>query len=238
MYNNTMTDVSGSSFANAVMLNSNPFINQSYDTTEFDDPVRAYQAPVSHAASVEAYKSPGSRRRNIHGFVYDDKVSNRRTAVYHDPRNKRTLLAHRGTQVTSPRDIATDVALTFGGFKKTKHYKDQVKKFQEVYDKYGAKNTYHLTGHSLGGHLQPLHSRFHKTVKSAVSFNPPGSTSGIVSSGIQRIAMTPAQRAIDKSHANFIHSLDPVSILSRHRKNKKGQSKFTLNPHSLDQWAS
>ncbi|CAN0529381.1 unnamed protein product, partial [Ectocarpus sp. 12 AP-2014] len=60
-------------------------------------------------------------------------------------------MASRGTVPSKIRDLYTDAALTGGTLKGTKHFKNAVRKYQEVQNKYGKGQNYHLTGHSLGG---------------------------------------------------------------------------------------
>lgn len=230
-------DVSGAAFANQLMYFNNPKIS-AYDETEFESPSEAESHPVQHEIAVESYKPPSERRRNIVGYKYDDELSDNRHAIYHHQADKRVIMGNRGTVPTELRDLYTDAALTIGQFRKTRHYKNAVKKYQEVQDKYGDNKTYHLSGHSLGSHTTyALAHRFPNSTQSSVGFNQPGSLPGLLSSGIQNVYQTPTQKKVDKFHVTYNNSLDPVSILSRHRISQRNQKRHkSFNPHSLQSW--
>lgn len=230
-------DVSGAAFSNQLMYFNNPRIN-AYDLTEFESPSRAASHPVHHEIAVESYKPPGERRRNIVGYKYDEDLSDRRHAVYHHQADQRVVMGNRGTVPTELRDLYTDAALTIGQFRKTSHYKNAVKKYQAVQAKYGRKNSYHLSGHSLGSHTAyALAHRFPNSTASSVAYNLPGSLPGLLSSGIQNVYQTPTQKKVSKFHVTYNNSLDPVSILSRHRTNQRTQMRQgSWNPHSLQSW--
>ncbi|CAM9273486.1 unnamed protein product [Ectocarpus sp. 12 AP-2014] len=219
------------------MYFGNPQI-KTYSQNEFANPQGAEGAPILNELSIESYKAPSERRRNVVGFEYDADLSDRRHAVYHHRATKRVVMANRGTVPSKLCDLYTDAALTVGTFKGTKHYKNAVRKYQEVQNKYGKGQNYHLTGHSLGGMTTvALHHRFPHSTSSSTAWNPPGSIPGVFSSGIQKLGYkTRTQKKVQANHQSFVNTLDPVSILSRHRKGLKNQKKFSLNPHSLTQW--
>ncbi|AXH74329.1 MAG: triacylglycerol lipase [Cressdnaviricota sp.] len=230
-------DVSGQAFSNQLMYFNNPTI-AAYDSSEFNPESQAESHPLHHEISVESYKSPSERRRNIVGFQYDDQLSDRRHAVYRHAADKRVIMGSRGTNPKELRDLYSDAALTIGQFKGTKHYKTSVKKYQQVQDKYGPNQSYHLSGHSLGAHnTYALANRYPNSTQTSVGFNQPGSLPGLVSSGIQNIYQTPTQKKVDKFHVMYNNTLDPVSILSRHRKIQRNQkAHHSWNPHSLQSW--
>ena len=160
-------DVSGAAFANQLMHFSNPSI-PSYSSTEFDDPINAYTSPISHEIAAQSYVTPKERRGNIAGFKLDRELSDRRTAIYTHQKDKRTVTGFRGTVPSKGRDLLTDVNLTLGRFNKTEHSRNAIAKQKEVYNKYGDKHSYHLTGHSLGAMTsRNVHSRLHNTVNSS-----------------------------------------------------------------------
>ncbi|CAM9954763.1 unnamed protein product [Ectocarpus fasciculatus] len=133
------------------MYFDNPKI-ETYSQNEFANPSGVEEAPIMNELSIESYKAPVDRRRNVVGFEYDDQLSDRRHAVYQHRATKRVVMANRGTVPSKLRDLYSDAALTVGGFKGTSHYKNAVKKYQEVQRKYGDGQSYHLTGHSLGAY--------------------------------------------------------------------------------------
>ncbi|CAN0319315.1 unnamed protein product [Ectocarpus sp. 6 AP-2014] len=106
-------DASGVAFGNQFVYFSNPQI-QTYSQNEFANPHGADGAPILNELSVEPYKAPSERRRNIVGFEYDADLSDRRPAVHHHRATKRVvIIANRGTDPTYLlRDLASDAALT------------------------------------------------------------------------------------------------------------------------------
>lgn len=230
-------DVSGAEFQNQRMLMSNPTINP-YSIDEFEDPQNASFHGIHHEVSVESYKPAGERRNNIAGFRLDHDLSDARHAVYYHPAHKRVILGARGTVPSQLRDVFSDGELTIGRFRRTNHYKEAVRKYQEVQDKFGPGQTYHLSGHSLGSHTaQALHHRFPNSTKTSVLFNLPGSVPGLISSGIQNVYQTRTQRKVGRNSITYNNTLDPVSILSRHKSNQRTQKKhYSANPHSLSSW--
>ena len=227
-------DVSGVDFANQLMNFSNPSI-QSYSSTEFDDPINAYTSPISHEIAAQSYIAPKERRGNIAGFKLDRELSDRRTAIYSHPKDKRTVTGFRGTVPSKGRDLLTDVNLTLGRFNKTEHSRNAIAKQKEVYHKYGDKHSYHLTGHSLGAMTsRNVHSRLHNTVSSSTGFNTPGSMNEKIIEGFA----IPGIRndKVNSSRVDYINRTDPVSIFhSSHGKKIKKWS-HGLSPHDLSQW--
>jgi len=227
-------DVSGSSFANQLMVFSNPQI-QAYSSSEFDDLGNAYSAPISHEIAAQSYISPEERRENISGFKLDRELSDRRHAIYKHQRDKRVVTGFRGTDSKNPRDIATDLALTVGAFKRTKHSKDAVKKQQEVYAKYGKDNTYHLSGHSLGSKTSRyVHKRLPKTTTSSVGFNTPGSITENVADTFMGSGLRNKKQKL--SRIDFINRTDPVSIFAHKDGRQRKRLQNGYSPHDLAQW--
>jgi len=60
---------------------------------------------------------------------------------------------YSGTNIESPRDILSDIALSVGLQSKNKQFSDRRKKTREVMRKYGDDKDYSLSGHSLGGSI-------------------------------------------------------------------------------------
>ena len=87
---------------------------------------------------------------------------------------------YTGTNVNSPRDILSDVALAVGLQSKNKQFSDRRKKTREImrhYDKeLGDKADYSLSGHSLGGSIALNTMKESKSIRDRVktvhAFNP------------------------------------------------------------------
>ena len=85
-------------------------------------------------------------------------------------------IKYSGTNIESPRDILSDVALSVGLQSKNKQFSDRRKKTREVMRKYGDDKEYSLSGHSLGGSIALNTMKESKSVRDRVkvvhAFNP------------------------------------------------------------------
>ena len=83
---------------------------------------------------------------------------------------------YSGTNIESPRDILSDVALSVGLQNKNKQFSDRRKKTREVMRKYGDDKEYSLSGHSLGGSIALNTIKESKSIRDRVNvvhaFNP------------------------------------------------------------------
>ncbi|CAM9459937.1 unnamed protein product, partial [Pylaiella littoralis] len=149
----------------------------------------------------------------------------------------------RGT--ADKRDVLTDVALTLGAFRKTRHYKESVKNFKKVHNHYGEDHHYHTAGHSLAAaNSLALGLRFPNSIKSSVGFNTPGSMLSPLSTFAQaNIGQTRTQRKVfgnkkqKGSHIDYWNSMDPVGIFAAsHRTGHFQKRHHSWNPHSLESW--
>ena len=229
-------DATGASFANQLMYFRNPSI-QTMDYREFDDPNSVEYHPYSHEASTQSYL-PKDKRSDIGRFKYQKSASTNNIAVYKSqgktPQEKKVLIGYRGT--ASGRDVLTDAALTSGAFKHTRHASEAINNFDKVKKLY-PKHTLHLSGHSLGtvSSNYVAHSR-PKSVKSQVLFNPPGSIPGVASGIIKKFYKTKTQKEVEDKTVNLINIFDPVSTLSKGRKNTKYRYHPGMHVHDLSQW--
>lgn len=240
-------EVSDAQFVNATMLNSQAPI-QTFDPMEFIDPTRAESAPLSNLVAQAAYEKPSARRKRIGPLILDQDLSTKRQAVYFSQGkiggHHRVISGHRGTvpSLREPRDLLTDTALTITPFfRKTKHFREADKHYMSVQKKYGKGVKYHLSGHSLAGTtVTALSHRRHKSTAGSIAFNAAGTPEGLASSLVQRTGIrSAADKHLDRNHAHFVSRFDPVSLLSRHRKNTRfsdGYSQPSFNPHSLTSW--
>jgi len=83
---------------------------------------------------------------------------------------------YSGTNIESPRDILSDVALSVGLQNKNKQFSDRRKKTREVMRKYGDDKDYSLSGHSLGSSIALNTMKESKSIRDRVkvvhAFNP------------------------------------------------------------------
>ena len=229
-------DVSPAAFASQLMYFNNPSI-QTMDTREFDDPKSVEYHPYSHEASTQAYRDVNDRS-DIGRFKYQKDKSTKNIAVYKSSgktaKEKKLLFGYRGT--ASKRDVLTDAALTAGLFKHTRHANEVITNFDKVRKIY-PKHSIHLAGHSLGtvSSNYVAHSR-PKSVKSQVLFNPPGSALGVGSGIIKKFYKTKTQKDVEDKTVNLVNIFDPVSTLSKFRKNTKYRYHPGIHVHDLKQW--
>lgn len=229
---------SESSFVNQLMYYRNPSI-QTFDSAEFDNVSNVANAPISHEIASQSYQPVEERMENIHGFKYVPEWSTDNIAVYrHDGKTaheKRVVFGYRGSSVA--RDFATDVALTGGSFRHTRHAREAMSNFDRVRS-HTPGYSYHLTGHSLGGYTSSyVHHSRPKTVSSSIGYNAPGSIQSVASDAVKKFYRTRTQRLVEANRVDFQNSYDPVSVLSRFRRNRKTSLlNRGYNPHSLGQW--
>lgn len=83
---------------------------------------------------------------------------------------------YSGTDVSSPKDILSDVALAVGLQTKNKQFSDRRKKTREIMRQYGDDKDYTLSGHSLGGSIALNTMKESKSIRDRVktvhAFNP------------------------------------------------------------------
>lgn len=106
------------------------------------------------------------KNEDIAGYQVDNSLSGGRVKVYHDPKTKHTVVAHRGSAVG--RDWVEN-ALYVAGIKRGKGWRISKEKQDAAYAKYGAKNITTI-GHSKGA----LHAQeFGKRGKEIITLNKP-----------------------------------------------------------------
>ena len=90
-----------------------------------------------------------------YGFIVDKELTNAREhVVAYNPNRKKLLYISQGTDPTSIKDIATDLALGVGQLKSTARYKEEKEALDKARAKYqvGDENLV-VAGHSLGGSI-------------------------------------------------------------------------------------
>lgn len=83
---------------------------------------------------------------------------------------------YTGTNIESPRDILSDVALSVGLQSKNKQFSDRRKKTRDIMRQYGDDKDYSLGGHSLGSSIALNTMKESKSIRNRVNtvhaFNP------------------------------------------------------------------
>lgn len=223
-------------FRNSLMMQRAPIMSSAYDERQFGYNGTTHH-DIAHNVSIQSYEKPSDRRRTIAGFLYQPDLSSDRVAVYSDPAKKRTVIGYKGTDPTSARDLITDARLTLGTGRRSQHFKEASDSFLRV-QRAKPMDTLHNTGHSLGAWTgYNVSHRFNKSTSSYTGFNTPGSLPGLVSSAVQNVYQTPAQKRMSKISHFYTNPLDPVSILTQHRRNtRRTRRDFSWNPHDLGSW--
>ena len=92
-------------------------------------------------------------KRKLGRFGYELDEANTDKDVLTAKRGNNIHINYTGTNVNSPRDIISDVALATGVQRINPQFKERRQKTREIMRQYGDKNDYSLGGHSLGGSI-------------------------------------------------------------------------------------
>jgi len=145
------------------------------------------------------------------GYVYDPKLSGKKTAVYVNPETRKVTIAHRGTDPKDRHDIVNDIALAVGAFGRTARARKARKKTEEVGRKYAGYEVTQ-TGHSLGGAVAAAEGK--RTGGKVVAFSR--------GAGVGSIGASRAPGQVD-----YVHKRDVAPLLSRLE--RKGSSRYVVN---------
>ena len=116
---------------------------------------KTYDQRSAHMAE-QAYGEEGGRKQNVGGFVLDNELSNKRTAVYHrkagNGKKARTVMALRGTDFKSAKDLYSDGHIVMGTQRNSHEFRQDKKNFKRIQKKYGGRDKHSIeaVGHSLG----------------------------------------------------------------------------------------
>ena len=117
-----------------------------------------------------AIDNPKKRPLKYKGYKYDSKLSNTTTACYFT--KSKIVLATRGTEKTSVRDINMDSYILFNKMKENSHFKITEILLLKIALKY-PNHKIELTGYSLGGSVSLyLLDNYKDMVEKCVVFNP------------------------------------------------------------------
>ena len=118
-------------------------------------PVFDSNAQLGLLFANESYQPEDERQKELEGYLYDENLSSKREAVYHNPKINETYISQRGTKPSDLNDLWQDAQIVTGLFGQGTGYynSDRVykgeKTIQKVKDKYNDSHL-KLTGHSLG----------------------------------------------------------------------------------------
>lgn len=99
--------------------------------------------------SAAAYgDSDAQNRLAKEGFKVDDRFSSDKYVTY--TKDGKAYIAFKGTDLTDPQDVYTDMMIAVGDEKNTALFKEGARNARQVIRTYGKDNTT-FTGHSLGG---------------------------------------------------------------------------------------
>lgn len=108
-----------------------------------------------------AYDKPKDRK-SFGPFIYDKGLSNLRTAVWHAPGIKQTVIAYKGTN--DFQDLISDIDIVKGTTAEGAVFKQDKIEYDKIKAKYGSR--IRVVGHSLGA------ARSRETVKNNAADNP------------------------------------------------------------------
>jgi hypothetical protein len=106
----------------------------------------------------EAYLKPEERRHEIGGYFLDNSLSDKRTAVYHNPKKNKTFMALRGTDFKDVGDLHMDKHILEGSQRNHAFFKKDEADYDKVAAKYKG-STMAATGHSAGGNRSAVLSK-------------------------------------------------------------------------------
>lgn len=101
--------------------------------------------------NIERAHKKVSRKLNRLGYELDEKNSDKDLLTIKKGNN--IHINYSGTNINSPRDIISDVALSVGTQKLNPQFNERKKKTREIMKQYGDDKDYSLSGHSLGGSI-------------------------------------------------------------------------------------
>lgn len=178
-----------------------------------------------------AYHHPEIAEKGIvgTGFFMDRDLSTNETKVFVNPNTRKIVLAFRGTALndkkTRFKDIISDFNIFKGSEKKDRRFKEALRDFDRVHQKYQPKGfTVDTTGHSLGGQLATHVNR---------------ERSGLVSENLSFSRGTGLREPFRKRPENtwdYSHKGDIISLGARLSEGGGGNvvdRSIALNPHSL-----
>ena len=115
-------------------------------------------------------------KRKLGRIGYELDEANTDKDVLTAKRGNNIHINYTGTNVNSPRDIISDVALATGAQRINPQFKERRQKTREIMRQYGDDKDYSLGGHSLGGSIALNTMKQSKSIRDRVNvvhaFNP------------------------------------------------------------------
>ena len=176
-----------------------------------------------------------SRTRTLHGWVYDEQLSDGRVVVYVDQETGKVHVGVRGTQTENIDDIKADLSIMVSGNAGDLGLLDKLEEIEEKYPY--AKKT--LSSHSLGGTQVANLMLHHEDIfddYEEIDLANPGASAFLDDESVQA--------ALDSDKTNLM--LNPGDIISSQYISQMGENRNNvyygkssadaLEVHSLDQW--
>jgi len=116
--------------------------------------------------ALENSYGKSSKKEGFDGYEPVNRLTDSEAQVYHNPKTKHTIVAHRGTQ--GIRDVFTDLTYATTGYK-GKRFKKAERIQKEAERQFGSQNV-STVGHSLGSLLS---SEVGRNSKEIINYNKP-----------------------------------------------------------------
>lgn len=202
--------------------------------------------PILSQQTYHMMKGSGSKQDKIDkindaikdtGYVVDKNKTNKAIIYYKNDKDKKAVIAHRGTVVTHPEDIVSDASLSVGADSKglEKRRKRTEKLFKQTPEDYDI----HMTGHSLGGHtavdsaLRSKHVR--NRVKGIHTFN--GAFAPFNKVGKKKIKDLDdkvVHHRINGDLVSSVHKISPsIGAVKTYKPKEKNKYKYKYVPKHL-----
>ena len=115
-------------------------------------------------------------KRKLGRFGYELDETNTNKDVLTATKGNNVHINYTGTNVNSPRDIISDIALGVGVQRINPQFKERRQKTRQIMRQYGDEKDYSLGGHSLGGSIAMNTLKQSKSIRDRVKvahvFNP------------------------------------------------------------------
>jgi len=183
--------------------------------------IRPKKIRLYNALKIGYLRNERKQRKRLKRFGYrlDQDLTNREHLVAYNPFTKKVLFVSNGTQITSPKDLYTDLAgIGLGRLKNTDRFKSDNSAYLKAKEKYkDAPVT--LVGHSLAGGI--ISAIDLKANDKAIGYNP----ANVFNKPKENVKL-------------FRTAADPFSLLSRDTRTLSNQAPLVerlnpLQPHNV-----
>ena len=185
-------------------------------------PAHSSTMPKYAALAEEVYETPSKRKARA-GYQY--VRGGKRQGIWYNTVLNEAVVAIRGTDPTSGKDLIDDVGIASGTLKLTPRYRVAKKWVKSAIKKYGKKNVV-VVGHSLGGALSKALGR--SLGVRAKTFNAGASWTDVVGNTADKLT---GKKRKNEEHFRVIS--DPISIATVSGKTNTISRKKGKDPHSI-----